>query len=82
MRTYMDIAKRYKPNTAFKGDILLFRSRQNNSVHKFLGWDSLCDNVKIVLIEGDHQTIYESDESYNVLSKNIDEWLKKAYYDF
>lgn len=74
----MEIAKRYKPGTAFKGEILLFRSTQNNSVHKYLGWDSFCDNIKLVLIEGNHQTIYESVESYNVLSKNIGEWLKAA----
>jgi len=78
MSTYMDIAKRYKPKTAYKGEILLFRSKQNKSVHKYLGWDSLSDNIKMLLIEGNHQTIYETVESYNMLSKNIGEWLQVA----
>ena len=78
MATYMNIAKRYRPGTAVKGEILLFRSRQNKSVHKYLGWDKYCDNVTMVLIEGNHQTIYESAESYYVLSKNIGEWLNNA----
>jgi hypothetical protein len=78
MSTYIDIAKKYKPVTAFKGEVLLFKSEQNISVHEYLGWDSLCDTIKLVMIEGNHQTLYETVESYNVLSKNIAEWLQKA----
>ena len=74
----MNIAKRYKPGAGIKGEILLFRSKQNKSVHKYLGWDKYCDNVSLVFIEGNHQTLYESAESYYVLSKNIGEWLQKA----
>jgi thioesterase domain-containing protein len=78
MATYMEIAKRYKPVTALNGEILLFKSKQNSSVHEYLGWDNFCNNVKMVLIEGNHQTIYESAESYYLLSKNIGEWLETA----
>ena len=78
MRTYMDIARQYKPKTVYKGEILLFRSQQNVSVHKYLGWDQLCDKIKMLIIEGDHKTLYESEESYNVLSKNIGESLETA----
>jgi thioesterase domain-containing protein len=78
MRTYMNIGKKYKPKIPYKGEILLFKSQGNNSVHKYLGWDNLCDKIKIVIVEGNHKTIYETEESYRVLSKNIGEWLKKA----
>jgi len=78
MSTYLYIAKKYKPGASLKGEILLFRSTQNHSVHKYLGWDNYCDKIKMVFIEGDHLTIYETVESYNVLSKNIAEWLKTA----
>ena len=74
----MDISKRYKPKTVYNGEILLFKSQQNNSVHKYLGWDSLSDNIKMLIVEGNHKTLYESEESYNILSKNIGEWLQKA----
>lgn len=77
MSTYIDIAKRYKPGKALKGEILLFRSEKNDSVYKYLGWDSFCDKVKMVIIKGDHHTIYETVESYNVLSKNIEEWMQE-----
>ena len=74
----MDIAKRYKPATAFKGEILLFKSQQNKSVYNYLGWDRFCDKIKMIIIEGNHHTLYESVESYNVLSKNIGAWLQTA----
>ena len=77
MRTYFDIARTYKPKTLFNGEILLFKSRQNNSIHEYLGWDRLCNNISLLIIEGDHKTLYESEESYNMLSKNIGEWIKK-----
>jgi thioesterase domain-containing protein len=78
MGTYMMIGKKYKPKTAYKGEILLFRSSQHNSVHEYLGWDHLCDKIQIKLIEGTHKTLYESEESYNILSKNITDWLQPS----
>jgi len=78
MGTYSQIAMRYKPKSHYNGEILLFRSQQNNSAHEYLGWDNLCDHVNMVIVEGNHKTIYESEESYNVLSKNIGEWIEKA----
>jgi thioesterase domain-containing protein len=78
MATYMDIAKRYKPGNFYNGEILLFKTEQNKSSHKYLGWETLCKNVHMIIVEGNHETIYESKESYKVLSKNIGEWLIKA----
>jgi pimeloyl-ACP methyl ester carboxylesterase len=78
MRTYMDIARRYKPKNVYKGEILLFKSQQNVSVHKYLGWDNFCDKIKMLIIKGNHNTLYESEESYNVLSKNIAQRLETA----
>jgi thioesterase domain-containing protein len=77
MGTYMEIAKKYKPHGKFNGEILLFKSRQNNSTHKNLGWDAFCNKVNLIIVEGNHKTIYETDESYKALSKNIGEWLEK-----
>jgi thioesterase domain-containing protein len=78
MGTYMIIAKRYKPKTVYKGEILLFKTQQNISTHKYLGWDSLCTHVNMINVEGNHKTIYESEESYKMLSKYIGEYLQKA----
>jgi hypothetical protein len=78
MGTYGEISRRYKPGTKYNGDILLFRTTQNRSHYKYLGWDTLCNNTNMVLLEGNHQTIYHSLESFNILSKNISESLQKA----
>lgn len=78
MGTYMEIAKRYKPKSIYKGEILLIKSTQNHSSYEFLGWDKLSNKVNLVMIEGNHKTIYETKESYEILSKNIGERLKKA----
>lgn len=78
MGTYMEIAKRYKPKTEYNGEILLFKSQQNKSAHKYLGWDHFCKKVNMVIVEGNHKTLYETDESYKVLSKNIGEWMGRA----
>jgi len=66
MRTYFDIARKYKPGSLYNGEILLFKSQQNYSVHEFLGWDHHCNDIKMLLIKGDHRTLYESEESYNI----------------
>jgi thioesterase domain-containing protein len=76
MSTYIEISKGYKPQIPFKGEILLFKTKLNKSVHEYLGWDKLCTDITMVLVEGDHKTIYESKESYETLSKNIDEWMQ------
>jgi Thioesterase domain/TubC N-terminal docking domain len=81
MGTYMDIAKRYKPKTIFKGEILLFKSSQNRSTYEYLGWESLSTKINLIIVEGNHKTIYESEESYKILSKNIGECLLKANYN-
>jgi thioesterase domain-containing protein len=63
MSTYLNIGKKYKPNKAYKGEILLFRSEENESVHKYLGWDGLSDHTQLVAIPGNHKTMYETKES-------------------
>jgi thioesterase domain-containing protein len=78
MSTYMNIGKRYKPKNQYKGEILLFKSQQNLSVHEYLGWEGFCEHVELITIPGNHKTLYETRESYETLSKNIEVWLKKA----
>jgi pimeloyl-ACP methyl ester carboxylesterase len=78
MGTYGEISRRYKPKAKYDGNILLFRTNQNRSQFKYLGWDTLSNNVNLVLLEGDHKTIYNNQGSYDKISKNIGEWLQKA----
>lgn len=78
MGTYMNIAKKYKPKGIYNGEIILFKTKQNKSAHKYLGWDRLSSGVELIEVEGNHKTIYETKESYQILSKNIGECLQKA----
>jgi hypothetical protein len=82
MGTYGEISSRYKPRTKYNGNILLFRTKQNRSQYKYLGWDILSNDVNLVFLEGNHKTIYHSQESFDVLSKNIGECLQKANDNF
>lgn len=76
--TYYYLMKRYRPTTHFHGEILLFRTDANNSPNKYLGWDKLCENIQIVTLKGHHSSIYEDEESINVLKEKISEMLRKA----
>jgi hypothetical protein len=78
MGTYGEISRRYRPVTKYNGDILLFKTKENRSQFEYLGWDTLSNSVNLVSLEGNHKTIYHSQESFDVLSKNIGEWLQKA----
>jgi len=74
---YINIGKKYKPSAFFKGEILILRATQNKSLNLNLGWDNLCDKVKIIYIEGNHNTIGR-EETAALLGFHIAEYLKNA----
>jgi len=76
--TYSRLARAYKPKTRFDGKILLFKADGNLSQNGNLGWDYFCDQVEVEVFKGTHSTMYKGQESIDVLSKKIDEFLKKA----
>lgn len=76
--TYSRLSRAYRPNTRFDGKILLFRADENSSQNENLGWDYFCDNVQVEMFKGTHTTMYKGQESITVLSKKIDEFLRKA----
>jgi hypothetical protein len=61
----------FKPVRPFKGDILYFRATENPSVHKYMGWENLCDNIEMITIKGNHDTIKKNEESIQSLKENI-----------
>ncbi len=76
--TYSRLMKAYKANTPFGGKILLFRAEENLSEREYLGWDRLCGQIQVEIFKGTHSTMYRGQESIEVLSKKIDEFLKNA----
>lgn len=75
--TYFSLAKSYKPTKRFQGEILLFKT-ESDSPLKYLGWENLCDNIRIVTYKGDHMSMYESKETINLFKVNLSEMLQRA----
>jgi amino acid adenylation domain-containing protein len=71
---YKKLTKRYKPNK-FNGGILLFRANDNNSFFKYLGWETLVENVKMISLEANHTTIFDNKKSVEILQTEIKENL-------
>jgi aspartate racemase len=77
LNKYRNLTQKYVPGK-FKGDILLFRTVDNNSSYKFLGWDNLVNNIKLVPLEADHTTIFENERSAEVLKKEFTKYHNKV----
>ncbi len=67
---YRKLTQKYVPGK-FNGDILLFKTIDNNSSYKFLGWDNLVNKIKLIPLEADHTTIFENERSADVLKKEF-----------
>jgi thioesterase domain-containing protein len=76
--TYFNLMKKYRPTSQFNGEILLFRTEANKTPTKYLGWENLCKNIQVVTLSGNHDTMYESKESIEILREKIGELLLKA----
>jgi thioesterase domain-containing protein len=74
--TYQRLTRYYKPATPFPGEILLFKSESNLSADRYLCWDRLCNNIKMVILKGTHSTMYNGVEEVKTLRENIAELLK------
>lgn len=74
IETYKKLYIKYKPEK-FKGDILLFRTTENESSYDHLGWDSFVDNIKMIHLESDHITIFEKEKSIKTLQMEIWKYL-------
>lgn len=72
---YCHISVNYKP-TKFNGRILLFKATKNRSQHKYLGWDQLCDGVDLVMLEGTHLSIIDSEKSQDIFKKRVKQELE------
>lgn len=74
--TYHKLWIRYKP-AAYDGDIILFRAIGNKSEHKYLGWESKVNNIDLVLLEGNHQTIINTPETIEIIKNKLADELNK-----
>lgn len=72
---YKKLVKKYKPEK-FDGDILLFRASENRSSSRYLGWETLANNIKVVSIEGNHLTTVGEKKRFDSIYSEIKKYLR------
>jgi thioesterase domain-containing protein len=72
---YSTLTRKYLPSK-FDGEILLFRTTKNPSTRKFLGWETIVSNIRIIEIEGEHLQIFEGKDRTDILKKGIVEYMQ------
>jgi thioesterase domain-containing protein len=74
---YMNLTNSYSPDK-FDGDILLFRTTDNPSSLKYLGWETLVNNIRFVEIEGEHLEIFIGKDRSDILRAEIGKHLEEV----
>ena len=74
---YLKLNRKYSP-TRFEGDILLFRTIENLSSQKYLGWETLVNSIRLVEIKGKHLEIFTNKENTDIVQTEIEKWLEQA----
>ncbi len=74
---YLLYTSRYKPS-GFNGDILLFRTRENPSSMKYLGWETLTNKIRLVELKGKHLEIFQDSENTQIVETEIENYLLAA----
>lgn len=73
---YLILRRKYSPSK-FDGDILLFRLTGNYSTYKYLGWETLVNNIKLIEIDGKHLDVFVGKDRNQVLCSEIGIYLKQ-----
>ena len=80
LRGYKKMFHRYKQKYSpakFKGNVLLFRVEENHSVYKYLRWDDVVDNIKLITVKGHHLNFLSVPESIHTIQESIKKELLK-----
>jgi thioesterase domain-containing protein len=74
---YLKYTSRYKP-LKFRGNILLFRTKENPNSKKYLGWETLTEEIRLVEIKGKHLEIFTDKENTEIVKTEIENYLASA----
>jgi acyl transferase domain-containing protein/thioesterase domain-containing protein len=74
MGTYERLWAKYKPSK-FNGQVTLFKSSENHSKFKFLGWDEHSESVDLIELNGDHMQIIREKGNVDKIVFHINEKL-------
>lgn len=68
---YGQLLSKYKPEGEFKGQMLLFKAEETDSIFNNMGWEKVCKRIKKVNFDGDHGAMYHSKDSIGFIKKEI-----------
>jgi thioesterase domain-containing protein len=71
---YLTLTRKYSP-AKFDGDILLFRLTGNPSSYKYLGWETLVNDIKMIEIEGKHLEVFKGKDRNDILTTEVGKYL-------
>lgn len=75
-KVYFEIMDAYNHETKkYNGDILLFKVDSNPSKYNYLGWDEICDSVKMIMVTGTHINFLNIKENIDVIRKGVSEFI-------
>jgi len=67
---YLKLIKTYNP-IKVNSDLLIFRSQENLTLDKHLGWDGLVNNIHLKELEGDHLKILYIENNHELIWSRI-----------
>jgi thioesterase domain-containing protein len=74
---YLDMTRSYWPEK-FDGDILLIRTTENPSKDRYLGWENLVNNIRLVEVDGGHLDVFVGKDKISTLTSEIEKFLDDA----
>jgi thioesterase domain-containing protein len=74
MDRYKTLIRKYQPEK-INGDLLLFRASENKSSLKYLGWETLVNNIKLFDIDANHLTIQKEKKNAEIIFAEIEKYL-------
>jgi thioesterase domain-containing protein len=74
---YWKLTKAYSPEKSEVG-ILLFRTSENISSYRHLGWGPLARNIRIIDLEGKHLEIFNKKKNTEIVESEIEKCISEA----
>jgi hypothetical protein len=71
---YLILTKKYCPEK-YDGNIILFRTTENPSSCKYLGWETLVNDIRMFEIKGKHLEIFKDNNNREIIKKEIEKHL-------
>lgn len=79
--SYLKLLANYQPKK-YNGDILLIRATDNDSAHKYLGWEGVVNNIELITLEGNHRNVLRQEKNIHFISRMVREYLNKRDFTY